>query len=160
MKFSFSFSSRPKYHLTKDGSDADSEGDAPSFPRALEDASASWRVRRAIPVPPAVAIAIAISACTALIGVWCGRHMMLDDLCTRHTVGSCAYLPIALSNRLSNSNSNPVYHLAPILDRVGVRYHEVQFDGRFVQENEYRSQPEAGVTGPDEAWEALGIGCK
>jgi hypothetical protein len=156
----FSFGSRPKYHLTNVGSDADSEGDAPPFSPALEDASPSWRGRRAIPVLPAVAITIAISACTALIGVWCGRHLMLDDLCTRHTVGSCAHLPIALSNRLSNSNSNPVYHPAPILDRVDVRYHEVQFDGRFVQENAYRSQPEAGLPGVDEAWEALGIGCK
>ena len=67
---------------------------------------------------------------------------------------------IARYGRLSHSNSNPICYPAPILDRVDVRYHEVQFDGRFVQENEYRGQPEAGVRGPDEAWEALGIGCK
>ena len=47
--------------------------------------------------------------------------------------------------------------IAPIIDEVNMNFQKVQFNGTFVHENIYRQDASPEV---DEAWEALGIGCK
>lgn len=39
-----------------------------------------------------------------------------------------------------------------------MRYHEVLFDGRFVDGNVFRGEPPSPEV--DKAWDSLGVGCK
>jgi len=39
-----------------------------------------------------------------------------------------------------------------------MRYHEVRFDGRFLEPNVFRGEPPSPEV--DKAWESLGVGCK
>lgn len=45
---------------------------------------------------------------------------------------------------------------APLFKDVQIKYHEQQFDGHFMEENEFRKNGSAEV---DKAWESLGVDC-